>query len=86
MTDTPFCKPCLEKEGKLSHTYKVCRKPSFKCGTCKKYSDASSYEELDYKWRTDFENWKLKVKKIAELSNFKLDENELERIKLVGNR
>lgn len=77
--DSPFCHLCL-RNGLLSNTYKVIRRPEFKCGTCKKRSLIGEYEEIAFKWRTDKEAWEAGIQAAWKKGNLKPNQATKDRL------
>lgn len=69
--DSPKCQDCLFN-GKLGQTYKIAGRRAYQCHDCGVIYDQSSFEEIEFKWKTDkaaWEAWFQKIKKERDKAN-----------------
>lgn len=63
--DSPRCLKCLES-GLTGQTFKVCSRQKFKCGSCGNLFDRGDFEDIDFKWRSNPDEWALHASLIME--------------------
>lgn len=66
MSDSPRCLKCFDT-GKNGQTYKMSGRGLFKCHDCGDIYHHASFEPIEFKWRTDPDEWKVWHKSIKEL-------------------
>ena len=54
--DSPKCPLCLET-GVIAQTYKIAGKSRFKCQRCGSIFSGEVFEPVDFKWKTEPDNW-----------------------------